>query len=381
MNATRVLHLAVDGGIAAAPAGESPATRTVAIVPGTEVLTRVVSLPARTEAQARAAIPFLLAEEIGAPAKSQHLALGPRREGSEERLVAVVARQRMEAWTGALAAAGIVADRMIPDHGAVIAGHREAVLFDLPGHVAAALGDGTGCAIEHELLPDLLGPLLERAGVARVTLHSAAPDRLAPREGWGDREVVVASADAMAALAAGAGENAGPDLLQGAFGPRRDWPALVRPWRRVALLAAALPILFAVATLTDIRRLDSQRRAALAEAEALFREAVPEAGRVVNPKAQIDAALAAAEARSGSDFLAAADILFEALAGVEGAALSALRYDAGRGGLVAEIVHTGQEDLERIDRAASARGARVDKGSSRASAAGTVSELTLEARR
>lgn len=381
MSATLLITLAADGGFATGPAGADPAARRVVAVPGTEVLTRPVRVPARTEAQARAAVPFLLADELGAPASTQHFALAPREEGSETRRVAIVSQARMRAWMQALAAAGIEADCMIADHAALVAAPGTAVLLDLPGHVALALGDGTSCAVEHALLPELLGRLLDQAAVERVELHSAAPDRLMPREGWGARTVIVASDDPLSALRRAIDGSAGPNLLQGAFGRRRDWRATFRTWRRVALLAAALPILFVVTVVVDIRRHDALRVAALETATEIFRRAVPDAGRVVNPRAQIDAALAAAEAHSGGDFLTLADALFGSLAGVEGAALNSMRFEAARGVLAAEIAHGQHDDLEHLSRLATAGGAVLVKGSSRSTPGGIISDVTLEMRR
>jgi len=87
--------------------------RNVLVVPGADVLIRWVSVKAASEAQARAAALAQLEDQMTSPAGA-HLALAPA-EADGQRLAAVVAAARMQAWLDGAALHGIAPDLVIPD--------------------------------------------------------------------------------------------------------------------------------------------------------------------------------------------------------------------------------------------------------------------------
>ena len=70
-----------------------------AVVPGGDVLMRRVEIPARSDAQARAALPYLLEDDVAVELDGLHFAMGPA-GGDGRRPVAVVSKTKMDIWTG-----------------------------------------------------------------------------------------------------------------------------------------------------------------------------------------------------------------------------------------------------------------------------------------
>src|SRR5690606_16246334 len=117
------------------------------------------------------------------------------------------------------------------------------------------------------------------------------------------------------------------NLLQGAYAPRKDWQAVLKVWRRAAVLSGAAAAAFLALFIVDSLRLQHDAAAATARAEAAFRQALPEVGRVVNPRAQIRAHLQDMKAQASNGFLLSSDMLVGVIAENEGVALQVLRFD------------------------------------------------------
>ncbi|MDH4133541.1 MAG: type II secretion system protein GspL, partial [Gammaproteobacteria bacterium] len=81
--------------------------------PATETLLTRVTLPTRSRARILQALPFALEDQLLGEPQSQHFIYAIQADGSLA--VAVTARARMEAWIGALRAAGLVPDSLCPD--------------------------------------------------------------------------------------------------------------------------------------------------------------------------------------------------------------------------------------------------------------------------
>ncbi|MEM6850635.1 MAG: type II secretion system protein GspL, partial [Pseudomonadota bacterium] len=143
------------------------AERTLAIVPGAHVALKVVELPAKTDAQARAAAPFLLEDDVAEDIDQSHLALGPAHaprggeDGGTARAVAIVSRTRLAAWRAPFDAAELRLTHMTPDYLAVAPERRNGALWDLGDRLVAAFvddaGERSGFALEPELATTLIG--------------------------------------------------------------------------------------------------------------------------------------------------------------------------------------------------------------------------------
>jgi len=346
------------------PDGDAPDDVWV-IVSGTAVLTRSVAVPPQADVHLRKAVAFMLEDELAVDSAEMHFALGGE-TAAEDRTVAAVSHSAMNTWRERLAALGLKPTLLVPDYLAVTAMAGQVVVVDR-GNVVSVRHGATGFTIE----PTALEWLLESAfkGVERIRLLSNAPAALlaGPLGPYGDRvqseplSDAKLLAEAYAALKSGAPLN----LLQGAYAPRRNWGAIGREWRRAAMLAGAAVLLGLSLMIIDSMRLSRHAEVAAARAEAVFRQAVPEAKRVVNPRAQIRASLQDLKARASTGFLQSSDILFGVVGEVDGAEIQTLRFDAKRGETAVTLSIPSYDAIERVKSGVKARGGVVQEGGAR----------------
>lgn len=282
-------------------AGAAAGRRVVLLVPGTEVLLTVARVPSRNRQRVLKAVPFALEEQLAGNLDELHFALGAPR--GEEHPVAVVDLARMDAWLAACAAAGLQADALVPEPLALPQEEGRWTLWHGEGRAAVRTGPVAGFGCEPENLVALLRlagkeemPSLRVLGTPTPDLAQAGFD-LQPGD---DREPLLRMAES---LSAGLPLN----LLQGRYSRREQLGRLWKPWRATAALLLAGLVLGGVYLGLDYHRLgQEQARLETAIAE-VFRLALPEATRMVNPRAQLQQRLAALERGPGggqADFLA-----------------------------------------------------------------------------
>lgn len=321
-----------------------------AVVPGCDVLMRRVEIPARSDAQARAALPYLLEDDVAVELDGLHFAMGPA-GGDGRRAVAVVSKAKMDAWAGLLAEAGIKADRLVADFEAVAGPDEKPVLVDLGARVIA----GGGFSVETDLAARILGGRDEiEADALRVT----------------DRELLGLYYGGLAA-------RAPVNLLQGAYTPRPPLKETLSAWRIAAVLALLVLVGAVAQSVLQTWRYQESAEAYRVQAEQAFREAFPEVGRVVNPRTQLRSELAALRATRADGFFRLSQTLFDGIETMEGVRIEALRFDAERGEIVADLSYGSFDDVERLRLAVAEHGARLEEGGSRQQGGRIVGDVTV----
>lgn len=354
------------------------------IVPGMDVVALQAALPARSEAQARAAAPYAVEEQLASRLDGLHIALGPRL-GGDARLILAMDKALLAAWRDALAAVRLAVRHIVPDYAVWPAqGSGGARLIAIDGRLVVALADGGGFAVEAGWAHHALAPLLRDAGVARLMIHGAMPDWAGAalpaeleRAAAPDTETGAgALAGALARTVAQTG-GAPVNLLQGAFGRAPAWQPMLRHVRAAAALALCLMLGLAALSLLDAWRDNRAADQRLAQAEALFRSAFPAVKTVVNPRAQMRAQLKQLGGAQQGTFLHLAAALTTALAEVDAVRLDALRYDAERGGLSASLRYTSFGDAEAVRAAIARQGALLEEGGARQSGGVITGDVTV----
>lgn len=297
--------------------------RTVAVVPGADVLIRWLDLPSGSPAQVAAAALHGLRDDLAAPNDRLSASLGPVAAAGERRMVAVVGRGLLQAWGDYLSSLGLKADVMIPD----------SLVLPEP-----AEGGSLSAAV--------FGADLALRG--RELAISVQPD-LAEAVAGGRALERIGRADAIERLLAAAALQPPINLLAGAG---RRVEADRRGWKRAGALAAALivsPLILTLATAghDTWRARDADRRA-----EAAARAAFPDIPADADAVAEATRRLATAPPPGGATAAAAA--LFAAVEGVEGAELDSLTADAD--GVRATVTYLAYEDLDALQQAMATRG-------------------------
>lgn len=329
--------------------GASPeAMRTVAVTPGGDVLIRWLDLPPGSAAQSRTAAAWLLRDEMAATPDRLATVLGPSAPPGEQRLVAVVSRSLMEAWTDYLAALGVRADVLVPDVLTVAEPAEDDVL------TAVAFGEGMalrGRRFAATVQPDLVDLIADGRRVAPV-----------------QDPAVVERALIAAALA--------PAINLLDTGEREARAA--GNWRRAAILAT-LAVLSPLVLLTAAALRDSMAaRDARAEALTAIATAAPDLAREADPVAALRRRVAAAPPPGGVTGAAAA--LFSAVESVEGAEVDILIADAADG-VKATVSHPAHGDMAVIRRSMAGAGMSVTETATLDDGGRVVSDITIGAGR
>ncbi len=321
----RWLRLAGDV-VAARGAGLPPAddgdSATIAVLPGDAVMLHWVDLPALAPAQALAAARLLAADVSAAPLADTHVAVA---DGAGARPLALVDAGLMAGWVARLAAAGVVADHIVP---------LPLLLPLLPGVVA----------------------VLEWGGLWQVrgdTLAFAAEPALAALllEGRETRTISVADFESGLAAALAALPI---DLRQGDFAAAPRWRLEARRLRRLAVMAAALLVVLVATDLAALLRTGLAADRAEQKMGEAARAALPRGTIITDPQGQMSAELERrGDGRRGFAGLAAP--LLAVLRDRPGAALRSLRYTPN-GGLVAEITLPARDDRRALVAALAAAG-------------------------
>lgn len=386
------------GATVATPAG-TVIERAVVVLPSEDVFIRRLPVPGQSERDARRAAPFLIEDQIAQPLEDVEVSLGP--VGSDgARWLAALDRSLLKSWRDRLSGLDVSQLHIVPDgmvltgHGGdlTVMGYGERVVFqtragdlgagdeDAARDLDAALADPVCGAVEPHLLTPVLAGLGRRLSPKRVLISPELnPAALAPD----DTPIAIKRIEAPdLRLAAAAlpveALNALPAIFGDAFAAKLDWGEMLRPWRWAAGLGLVAVLGASALMMGQAAYLDDRASRYQAAQEAEFRQLFPEA-RIVNVSAQMRQALngVSGGGAGGAGFLPLASMLAGVLEDVDGVRVDSLRYDASRGELSVTALYSGFGDFERLRQAAEARGAVLEDGGARQSAAGVAGEFIV----
>lgn len=335
--------------------------RIVVLIPATDVLLTSVNIPIRNAARLKQALPFAMEEQLADSLGDLHFATGSRSGGSEVP-VAVIRRNLLDEYLERLSEAGLEPQ--------IILGEQAAI----PGSPTATtwLIDGQRCyfrypneapfAMEGDDIEDfiLLGDPRARdpEGGAHLTVY-LEPDKqesLADgleklRDDLASLEVRLMPDGPLPLLVPGAFDRKAINLLQGDYAPSTGMEKTWKPWRVAAILIAVLFALSLVKQASTLYQLNAQNKQLDAVIESIFRDALPDVQRIVNPRAQMESRLAAARAASGAidaPFLTAVDIISRAVTSAPNSRIEALSFRNGV--MELKISVPGVDTLDRIQK-------------------------------
>jgi general secretion pathway protein L len=325
------------------------ADHVVLVAPGVDVVLHWVELPALTPAQARAAARLMAADLTAAPIERLHVALG-RPEGELAlRCLAIVDTERMERWITWAQSLGFDPDHIVPEPLLIPAPVEGTWRFELEGiHLVRA-----------ETLAFAGEPELARAIGGNGTIHSINA----------------------AGFEAGLGDaltNMSIDLRQGSFAKRRRWLIDRKLVRRLAVLTAALVLVTLLIQCALILRYGIDADRLDGQIEVAARSALPGAGEMPNPSAQLAERLA--DLRGGGlGFGTTAAMVFEAVRETANLELGALQFDPD-GRLQATVLAADTAEFGALVQRLRARGMAAEIGPERAGGGRRIAELVVSAR-
>jgi general secretion pathway protein L len=296
--------------------------RVVAVAPAGAMTIHAAKLGSLTTQQARTAARLLVADTSVAPVETQHVAVGEA--DGPDRSVAVIGNGRISAWLESLQVRGIDPDAVLP----------APLLLPRPdqGFTRAVFGGET-------VLRGRSAAFADEPGLTELLVGEA------PVEDLDAEPLILAALDAPEL-----------DLRQGPFAKRRrfhlDW-ALAR---RLAGLAGAIAAVTLLIAIVQIVRYGFAADALDAEAGAVARRAVPDAGG--NPISTLQSRLAARRG-AGMGFTATSGALLSAVQAVPSVELASLSFESD-GMLRATVLAPGAAEAESLRARLRARGLSVE---------------------
>lgn len=313
-------------------AAQVTGTRLLLIAPGEAIALHRVPLPSRKRSMWARAVPYALEDQVIEDIEALHFALGNLPENGHLP-VAVVNRDTLRGWLDACAEVGLVPAAVIPE--ILLVPWREGdwslLLEERRAVVRTSRWDGF--STDRDLLELLLNQAMTEAGDAK-------PQRFCiwgnPPPGLIEAELglhIEDNAPEPLQVFASTYQPAGViNLLQGPYSPRTRWGAWLRPWRAAAVLAGAWLLVQGIGLVHEhwsLRREQTTLRTAM---EQVYKDAVPGATRIVNPRVQLESRLREVRPASASSgaFL---ELLYrggEPLAGFPDVTLRGFSYRDGQ---------------------------------------------------
>lgn len=304
--------------------------RVVVLVPGVEVSLTLVDVPVRNRGDAVAAIPWALEERLIDDVETLHFAVGTR-TADDPWPVAIVSRTDIERLLAECAEAGLEPHVLLPEPLALpVPGDDAWTALEEADRVTVRTGADSGFACEPGMLSIVLAGEDPPGHMTRYCTADAPesqwPESFAAVLARADRvqchEPVTAFSDA---------SNPRLNLLQGAYARSRRHVQQLRRWLLPAGLAAGVAALaLAQATIEHFALVEreSQLRAQM---ERIYREAFPDAQRVVDPRAQMEGQLRALQGGENgeTDFMEAIARVARPLAGNDDIRLTELEWRDG----------------------------------------------------
>ncbi len=352
---------------AAAAVGEHAV---IVLLPAADILLTSVSIPSRSSAKLRTALPFALEEDLADDLENLHFAIGERQENGRLS-VAIVRRDKMSRWLQRLVEAGIEATTMMAENQG---------LAKIPGTMSVLVDDATvmfndGADTEFSMqdvkpsdvlvMTGHLGEAQQEDGDSSTHLVAfctpeqdevLSHDWIALRNELHSVDVNVLPDGVLPKLAVTAAAGHGINLLQGGYGKQTDYGPLLRPWKVAALLMLAL-VFVAVAMkgvgYYQLTRDEADLRAQFSVEYRLLRPA--DTREIVDPIATVQSLRRGAGTSSAPQvFLPGLLELSAALAANAGAEIEAISYRAGVIDL--RLTTPDVSTLDNIQKAVSASG-------------------------
>ena len=324
------------------------------LAPAVDVVFHRAELPVTARARLIAALPFALEESLIGDIEALHFAPG-RQLSNGEMTVAVVSTELMDAWLSPFLEAGI-APR-------VLASEVHAIPY-APGTWSLLISNNlalvrtspqSGFAVELENLGSFLSRgIAEGESPTHLHLYTSEQDnaRLSlVRKKFDTLGIALIhhefKSSAFECLCEGLNDWRGINLLQGSYSPMGTWHRVLFPWRPVAAMAGLVLVLQSMISGVETWQLRSQSEILSTRIESTFREAFPDARRIINPRVQMERRIEELRERTGQGSQAFLALLLKgsgALHAIEGVNLNRLTFSSGNLDLELQVT-----DLQTLD--------------------------------
>lgn len=388
--------------------------RAIILLPASDVFVRQVRVPAKSDREARMAIPFVIEDYLATPLEETHISVGDKIDDQGTRWVFAAARDLVARWQDLIQSLSIKPVFVLPDamalegHGGdlTVVAHENFALYQAPAadlfayvaRIAAAKSGDEVAQEEAGDAPALNAPLcggfeLSLGDMALPSLGAALePKRLLISHDINPALIVpgpepvalkrIANPDLATSAARLPSSVLGlmPKVFGAALSARIDWAGLAKPW----ILAASLSVLAGLSYLGfsvfEGFYYQSRTEAYRTASEQAFRTAFPDVNNIRNLRAQLRQRVGTASAQSGVQFLDLAARLQSLLSDIDTITIQSLRFDGQSGDLRVSALYSDFSDFERLRAAAEGQDLVLVDGGARQSSAGISGDFTVRRR-
>jgi general secretion pathway protein L len=244
--------------------------RCAVLVNAVDVLCADAALPAASQARLRRIVPFSLEESLAEDVDQMAFAIGARLPTGTTQ-VAAVAKNRMDAWLQELRAAGIVPHAVYSEGDGVPDTPATLVLIIEGDRIMGRKPGQAPFVFEGLELRQMLALVLAREPDEPELKHVRVFTDTAGRARFGaelaslagqfeSADVKILNDGVFPHLAATLAQRTGTNLLQGAYAPKSNWLAMLKPWRLAASLvvaSVALALILQGAEYWQLKRADA----------------------------------------------------------------------------------------------------------------------------
>lgn len=349
-----------------------------AIVPGQHVTMHKVQIPSRSDAQARIAAPFALEDYIAADLSDTHVAVGSEIQPGV-RPVLVAAHTKMQAWTQCLPDRASSNILLVPDYCALSVAPGAMLIVERDGLFVFAAHEWGG-VVDADCFDLVVQDVVSEQSINQVRVYSDSTTTF--EAALSGTQVAVEflpglTDDGYHDLLAAGSVSAPVNLLQGPYSLWKPLKQFIAEWRTssalVGLFAASILLLFVSQSI----QLEHQTNQAYAQTETVFRDALPDVVRVVNPRAQLKARISQVGGGADGDFLAMTSVLFRAISTISRARLESLQFESSSRRLNATLSLAAYSDIEDLRIEVERQGFLLEEGGTNSVDSRIVSEVEV----
>jgi len=279
----------VQRGSLAELASQAGSGRWVLAAPGESITLHRIPLPGRKRALWARAVPYALEDQLADDIETLHFALGLAPDG-DHLPVATVDHAVLRGWLETVAQAGLTPFVVIPEPLLLPWQAGEWSLLADGSRIVVRTGRWEGFVTDPETLNLFLNQALIEAGDAKPQ-HLRIWGNLPPLTLEVARQIESEPVEPLPLFAAGYRPDTVLNLLQGSYSRQMQWQRRLRPWRSAAILASVWLLAQGIGLFWEHGRLQREQSALRATMEQVYKDAVPGAARIVNPKVQLETRL------------------------------------------------------------------------------------------
>ncbi|MFC3094094.1 type II secretion system protein GspL [Alteromonas sediminis] len=344
----------------------------IALVPGSDVLLKWVTLPPKANRKVINAIPFMLEDELSEDIADLFFATGPRH--GDRQAVAIVKHDKVRLWQAQLDAAGLYCEQLLPDVLAVPHHQDGMSLLTLSDQVLVREDEWKGFQGEADWVVPALAHATKQSET-KVVINNYSDLSL---HDVPNTEVVSQTLELPMAVLAKHALSASFNLFQNEYKVRKKSSStLWTQWRLAAGLAALALVLTLVDKTLTLYSLEERNSVLKAQIDTQVNAGFPNMGAYRDLRRKVSSELAKLEqSGGGSSMLVMMSQLQPAFA-LSKVKPQLLRFDQGRGELRIQALASNFEALEQFKNQAEQSGFIVEQGAINNRPEGVVGSLSI----